>query len=169
MEQLRVAIEQLLGTDEIPTAPALDHVGGERPGTAGKSDKGHTAIQLATNQPHRVQYIRQVPCSVQYAELLDVGGGAQRLVKARTFPLFKVKAQAQRIRNGKNVGKENRGVQIKAGKGLQGHFTCAFRIPAQAHEISGPLPDRTVFGQIASGLTHQPDRRCIHRLSHQGA
>ncbi len=55
--------------------------------------------------------------------------------------------------------------QTKAADGLERNLDGQFRGVTERNKIGGLFPDLTIFGEIASGLPHQPDRRLSARLS----
>jgi hypothetical protein len=75
------------------------------------------------------------------------------------FPFGETQRLAQGVRDHQNVGKQDGGIHAIAADGLQGHFRRQFRIHTQIQKRSGLLAGLPVFGQIAPGLAHEPERR----------
>ncbi|MNT14182.1 hypothetical protein D3C72_1491760 [compost metagenome] len=111
------------------------------------------------------------------AQLVHIGHGQFcncRLVahisrKARAFAFGKRQAQAHGIGNGQDVGEQDGGVERKTLQRLQSDFGCIVHIRGQAHEAARLGTRGLVFGQIAAGLAHQPQRRVVGGLAAAGA
>ena len=103
----------------IGRSAALDHVAGERPGAAGETDQGYSAIEGTGDFAHGVGDIAQLCGGVGHAERPYGRLVTHRMLKARSLTLGESKAQPHRIRNGENVGKQNRRIQIEAIERLQ--------------------------------------------------
>src|SRR3546814_11182153 len=63
-----------------------------------------------------------------------------------------------------DIGKQDRAVETETPDRLQRHFGRRLGIVAELEEPALGLPQRAIFGQIASGLAHQP--QCGPRLLH---
>ena len=107
----RISVDEALDAGEFAAALTFHHVGGERPGAAGKTDQWHAALQLAFDEPHGIGHIAQFVRRVGQRQLVDVGTAAQRMGEARTETFFQTQAQAHRIGNGQDVREQNRGVE----------------------------------------------------------
>jgi hypothetical protein len=57
----------------------------------------------------------------------------------------------------------------KRESGCKRHFAGHLRVLAQLQEAAGAAPGLVVFGEIAAGLAHQPDRRVLDGLAQQCA
>ena len=169
MHQLRLVVGHGLHPGEIFRGAALHHVGGQRPGAAGESYQWDGAVQLAANGAHCGHHITEVVLRDDAIQSCQVRLAAHGLAKTRALTLFKVKSQAQRIRHGEDVGKQDRRIHRVTTQWLQRHLAGQFRILAKIQERSGPLARRPVFRQVAAGLAHHPDRCAIYRLAQQGA
>src|SRR3546814_12071807 len=55
-----------------------------------------------------------------------------------------------------DIGKQDRAVETETPDRLQRHFGRRLGIVAELEEPALGLPQRAIFGQIASGLAHQP-------------
>ncbi len=154
---------------EIARAMALDHVAGQRPRAAREADQRHAAMQFAADQAYGVHHIAQLAFHVGHAELVDVGLAAYRVCELRALALGKAQAQAHRVGDGEDVGEQDGRVQLEPLQRLQRHFAGEFRILRQRHEAAGAGAGGAVFGQVAAGLAHDPDRRGVGGLTAQGA
>jgi hypothetical protein len=67
-------------------------------------------------------------------------------------------------RERQDVGEQDRRVERETIERLQRHFGRVVGILREAEETAGAAR-RVVFGQIAAGLAHQPDRRVVGRLA----
>ncbi|EXI84795.1 MAG: hypothetical protein AW12_02384 [Candidatus Accumulibacter sp. BA-94] len=169
MQQVRPIVEHALDPAVIGARRALDHVAGQGVGAPGKADKWHRAVQRAPDLGHGIHHVAQVVPGVRCAEVANRPLLAQRALEARAFAVGEVEAEPHRIRDGEDVGKEDRRVELVAGKRLQGHLTGQAGILAQLHEAARARARLAILGQIATGLAHQPDRRVGGRLLEQGA
>ena len=94
---------------------------------------------------------------------------AQGVGEFRTFTFDEMQAQTHGVGHSEDVGKQDRGIEIKACQGLQGDFAGQLRRFGQRQETAGTLARGAVFGQVATGLAHDPDRRGVHGLAPQRA
>src|SRR5690606_40348779 len=56
-------------------------------------------------------------------------------------------------------------IEIEAPQRLQGHFHGQVRRIAEVEEVTGLGAGFAIFGQVATGLAHDPDRRALLALS----
>src|SRR5215470_3023718 len=63
------------------------------------------------------------------------------------------------MRDDEDVGEQNRRIEPETSDRLQRHLGGQAGRETEVEEASGLGPQAAVLGQIASGLTHQPDRR----------
>ena len=109
----RLFKQQRLGAGEGFAAATFNHVGGQRPRAAGKTDQRHLAIQLAANQRHRIGDIFEFVARVERAQFVDVGNALQRRFEFGAFAFGKIQAQSHGVGNGENIGKQYRGVEVE--------------------------------------------------------
>ena len=105
---------------EALAAAALDHVGAHRPGAAGEADQRHAAARVrGGSAPRR----RSRTCSSRRGsgtpEPVDVGGRAHRALELRALARLELQAQIHGVRDGQDVGEQDRGVERIAVDGLQ--------------------------------------------------
>ena len=86
-----------------------------------------------------------------------------------TFAFLEGQALAEGPGNHQDVAEKDGGVEAVAADGLEGDFRGELRGCAEAHEVPGVSADFAVFGEVASGLAHEPERRRPHSLSTQHA
>src|SRR5207244_8727535 len=82
--------------------------------------------------------------------------------------LLEGKSHSDRVGERENVREEDRWVQRKALKRLQGDFGRERRRFTQGEEASRAAPRFVVLGKVAPRLAHQPHRRVRGRLPEQG-
>ena len=80
-------------------------------------------------------------------------------VELGTFAGSKANGLAKRMRDHQDVGEQDSGIEAEPSHRLERHFRREFRREAKVEEITDPVPHLAIFRQIATGLTHQPDRR----------
>src|SRR5262245_47170694 len=85
-------------------------------------------------------------------------------LERRPFAIEKRDALAERMWNNQNVGKQNRGVEMKAPNRLQRHLGGKLGGVAQLEKAARLLAHGAVLGQISACLAHQPDRRRIQNF-----
>jgi hypothetical protein len=83
--------------------------------------------------------------------------------QARSFAGFEPEILPQRHRHDQNVGEQDRTVHPEAADRLERDLGRRIAVVDQREEAALLLPQRAIFGQVAPGLAHQPDRR--NRLS----
>jgi len=82
----------------------------------------------------------------------------KRRGEARSLPCLEPQILPQRVRDDEDVGKKDRAVETETPDRLQRHFGRRLGIVAKLEETALGFPQRAIFGQIASGLAHQPQR-----------
>ncbi len=169
MQEVGTRMAHGLQRSPVVAARTFDHVAGEGKGAAGEADERHAIAQLAANLAHRVHHVAQLHRRIRHRELGDVALVAQRPLEARTFALGEAQPEAHRIRDRQDVGEEDRGIERKALERLQCHLGGERGRLCQRQETSRLGARRVVFRQIASGLSHEPDRRVLGGLPREGA
>ena len=80
-------------------------------------------------------------------------------VEARSLALDKGYGLAERVGNDQDVGEQDRSGETEAVDGLQCHLGSKGGRIAKLEEAADRRTHSTIFRQIATGLTHQPERR----------
>ena len=165
MHQVGALVHQRLDGAVVVRAAAFDHVAGQRPGAARKTDQGHLAHAVLIGQrladgAHRVEHIAQF-VHVGHGQLGHGGLVAHDLGKLRAFTGRKAQTQAHGIGHGQDVAEEDGGVEVIAAQRLQRHLAGQLRVRGQAHEAAGHIARGAVLGQVAAGLAHQPHGRAV--------
>ena len=73
-----------------------------------------------------------------------------------------------RVGHDQDVGKQDRAVEAEAADRLERDLGGRLAVVDQLEEPALLGPQRAIFGQVAAGLTHQPDRAArprFHRAS----
>ena len=83
-------------------------------------------------------------------------------------PGLNVTSDAHGRQRHEDVGKQDGGVHVQAAHGLHRDLARQLRRPAAGEEV-GLLAKRAIFGQVAAGLAHDPDRRAFDALLAAGA
>ena len=101
------------------------------------------------------------------AQRVEVGGAAHGMVDHRTGVLCKAEADAHTLERQEDVGEDDGGIELEAGQWLKGDLGGHLGPTAHLDEAQA-LADRPVLGQVAAGLTHEPDRRSVDRFAEAG-
>jgi hypothetical protein len=91
--------------------------------------------------------------------MIDEGGR-----EPRSFAGLEPQILADRMRDDEDVGKQDRAVESEAGDRLQRHLGRRRAVMDELQEAALVGPECTIFGEIASRLAHQPNRRGIATL-----
>ena len=97
-------------------------------------------------------------------EVVDARIG-QRRRQARALAGDEAQILADRVGDDEDVGKQDRAVEGEAAERLERDLGRGLGIVDQVEEAALARPQRAIFGQIAPGLAHQPDRRRIAPLA----
>ena len=121
-----------------PRLRAVDHVAGQRPGRAGKTDQRLFRRQRCLDAGDGLVDRRQAMLEVvEHRSRRAVLAGHQRL-QHRALALAELDLAAQRVRDHQDVGEHDGGVEVEAADRLQGHFHRQFRGVAEIEEMSRP-------------------------------
>ena len=168
MHHLRVGLEQRLGLREIFGAAALDEVAGERPGRTGETEQGLVQAELLAEDRQGVVDVLQAVGGAGELERVDVGGGSQRALHGDATFVAETIAYAQGFRDDEDVREQDGGVELReAAERLERHLDREVGRTDHRHEVRLGL-EGAVLGQVAAGLTHDPDRRPVMGLSAEG-
>ena len=91
----------------------------------------------------------------------------KRRSQPRSFTGDEAQFLADRVRDDQYVGKEDRRIERKALQRLQGHLGRGLGIIGHVQETALRRSKGAIFGKIAAGLTHQPQRRRVAPLAAQ--
>ncbi len=169
VQGLRMVQRHCLDAREILAAAAFHHVAGQCPGAAGEADQRYLAVQLPTDQAHRVHHVAKVLFHVRHRQPGDGGFITHRVAELRAFAFDEVQLQAHRIGNGEDVREQDGCVQRESAQRLQRDFAGDLRVLGHGQEAAGLGPGCAVLRQVAAGLAHQPDGGAVHRFAAQGA
>ena len=76
-------------------------------------------------------------------------------------PSTNSRPESHRPGDGQDVGEQDRRIEREPVQRLQGDLARELRGAAQRKEAAGARPRRPIFGEIATGLAHEPDRRTV--------
>ncbi len=169
MHRGRIVPRERLDPREARRTSTLDHVARERPRAAREADQRQLAAEFAVDQAYRVHDVTEVGLRIGHAEFRDVRGAAQRPFEPWAFAFDESEAEAHRIRDRQDVGKQDRRVERKSREWLQGDLAREFGSLREREEAAGACARGAVFGQVATRLAHDPDRRHVDRLAPQRA
>ena len=144
----------------ILAAAALDHVGGHGPRRPAKADHRDAVRQLRHHAGQSLIDRGKLLFSRRPIEPGQVLAVPQRL-EFWPFALDERNLLSERIRDDQNIGEDDCCVEIEPAQGLERYFCGECWIEAKIEEGACLGPDLAIFGEIASRLAHQPDRRRI--------
>jgi hypothetical protein len=164
-ERIGVTISHQPCRGLVRGALSCHHVGCNRPWRAAEADQRRLRIEFAADAPQGLKY---------RLELFVIGAPCQCLgflrcvqrIEPWTFAGFKLHRAAERMGDDKDVGEDDRGIEVEASYRLQRHFGGIFGREAEIEKAAGFGSQFPIFRQIAAGLPHHPDRR--NRLSLAG-
>ena len=123
MQQIGTLVEHGLdGAEIVARAAAFHHVAGQRVRAAGKADQRHAAGQRTPDFADRIHHIAQLRIRIGHRQIADRPFVAQRPLELRTFAFGEVQAQAHRVGDGEDVGKQDRRIEFEARQRLQRHL-----------------------------------------------
>ena len=155
-------VHERLGAEIVLRRPAFDGVGGHGERRAAEADERNASVELAAQEPDRLEHVAE-RLGLERRQARDVGGRPDGIGDRRPLALDEVELEAHRREGEQQVGKEDRRVEIDDVERLQRHDHRQLRLPAEL-EQGVLLPERAVLRKVAAGLTHEPDRRGVHRL-----
>ena len=165
LEGFRMGIGPSLHLGEVLAAAAFDHVAGQREGSAGESQERRFLRQLRPRPADRLIDRRQVLLQARPGQAAELRGIGQRL-ELRTLALLEPDLLAERIGHHQDVGEDDRRVEPEPANGLQRHLDGLVGRVAEFQKRARGRAHGTVFRQVATGLSHQPDR--WRRMSRSG-
>ena len=134
------------------------HVGRDRPRRAAEAEQRDIRRERALHPPHCLVHRREHASVLGGGERVQLGGIVERF-EARPFAGLECHVAAERMRHHQDVGEQDRGIEAEAADRLQRDLGGELRREAEIEEPAGALAQRAIFGQIAPGLAHEPDRR----------
>ena len=162
LESSGIAIRQPPRLTLILAAAAGDHIGGDSPRRSGKADQRRRRRQCGTNPTNRL-VDRREPLELRDQPVQPPVG--ERRDEPRPFADAEAQIHAHRVRHDQDVREEDRGVEAEALDRLQRDLGRGFAVVNQFEKAALRRPQRTIFGKIASRLSHQPNRRWIHAFA----
>src|ERR1700730_6744248 len=157
-KQIAVAEGKQTGWCLIGRVFASDHITSKRPWRAAKADQRGFAGKGSFDPLNRLEN-RAQPATIYPLVQLDEILRCQNGVKFRSFIRFESNLLAKGIGNNQDITEQNGGIKPKAPYRLQGCFRRKCRCVTKIEKGCGLVAEWPIFRQIASGLTHQPDRR----------
>ncbi len=127
MQELGLLIHQPLDLAEFTAAAAFHHISCQRPGTSGEADQRHPPIQFAANQSNCIRDIAKRLFRIRHRQPVDLFCRADRMAKLGALAFDELQAQPHGIRDGENVGKQNRRIQAVTLQRLQRDLASQFR------------------------------------------
>ena len=152
---------------KLAARPPLDEVAGDRERAAAEADHRPVGVELAANEPHRLEHRRERLVRVGHPQALDVGRARDRPVDDRPDALDELDVDPHPDDRGHDVGEHHGRVDAVAANRLQRHLGAELR---RVRDLEEPvaLADRAVLGQRAPGLAHEPHGRALDGFATRG-
>jgi hypothetical protein len=137
---------------------AFDHISRNRPGRSTKADYGDAPRKPGADPLKGFIDRRELGLDVfgikprQRRSVLD-------RIELWSFTLDELDLLTHRKGHDEDVREDYRRIEIEPPQWLKRYFGRELRSAAEIEEGSDPTPHFPIFRQIASSLTHQPDRR----------
>ena len=142
-----------------------DHIGCHGPGAACKAQKGGFGWQGGTDLANRFIYrIQALGRGYQFLPIIFGELGSQ----SRPFSGFEPQILPHGMRDDEDIRKQDRAIEAKTADRLQSDFTSGIAIIGQLEESALLRTKVTIFGKIATSLTHQPYWRHCRLFPSQG-
>ena len=159
--------QHLLGARDVAARLTFDHVAGERPRSGGEANHRDVGADGLANSANRVGHESCVALGIEIAQPPDSGNIANR-IREHWAGIGYVERQSHRFRDDQNIRENDDGIHIQRAKWLDGNFGRQFRRFTNFKERV-PRAHCLIFGQVTSGLAHDPDRDAVDRLEAAGA
>ncbi len=91
----------------------------------------------------------------------------EQVVHADSALIAEVVALAERFGNDEDIGENNGCIERESTQGLEGDFGGQFRGAHHGDEVVRRL-EFAIFGEVSTGLPHEPDRRAVDGLAMSG-
>jgi len=149
-------------------ARAFHHEGCERPRRTGETEQRGFVAEFFAQNSQRLVHIAQSLDNAFDGKFFDVRLGRHGKIHLHTARFLEMIRLSHRLGNHEDVAEQNRGIKAETPPGLQGDFDGELRI---LHELDEgiSLLELAIFGQRAASLTHEPQRRSVHRQAARGA
>ena len=121
-------------------------------------------VELATEQPDRIEDHRELLPRVEAPQGVDVGPRPERGLDDRSFSRLEIERDAERRQGKEEVAEEDRRVDAESTHRLQGDLDGQLGRPAEV-EQAVLLPQGAVLGHVSPRLAHEPDRRLVDGLA----
>jgi len=165
-EGRRLAVEKALYGCETFLGSAFNHVAGQSPRSGGKAEHRDVRTSRANDSADGFGEEASLLLRVEEAKRFDVLLGADRLGEVWSR-VAEFQRKAHGFGRNENVGENDDGVHVEAAEGLKGDF--GGEIGGFANLEKSVLgADLAVFGKIAAGLAHHPDRNARDGFSAAG-
>ena len=151
----------------MPRSAAFDHVAGERKGCSAEADHRQAGAEVARDKPHRFRHVAQFRGAISL-ELSYRVRIPHRLVDLRPFIGAELEIEPHHLQRQQQVGKNDGCIDSQTFSRGDGHVSGNFRVFADL-EKRMLLTYAAVLRHVTPGLTHEPNRRRVYRLTAAGA
>ncbi len=155
-------VHERLGAEIVLRRPAFDGVGGQGERRTAEPDQRDASLELAAQEPNRLEHVAE-RFGFERRQARHVRSRSDGICDRRSLALDEVELEAHRREGEQQVRKENRRVEVDDVERLERHDDGELWLPTEV-EQGVLLPERAVLRKVAAGLTHEPDRRGVHRL-----
>ena len=165
-EKLRLGVKEIFDGRKAIFGATFDHVTGESPRRGGKAEDGNFGAGVFHRATESFHEEAGFLFRIEEIEFFDVSFSADGLGKIWTF-IFEFEREAHGFGRDEDVRKDDDGVDVEAAQGLNRNLEC--QIGSLANIEEGMLcPDFAIFGEVAPGLAHHPDREARNGLATAG-
>ena len=126
-------------------------------GAPTKSDEGH--VELAPQEPDRVEGERQRLARLEGAEGVDVALASNRIVDPGALSRDEVETDAEGVERHEQIGEQDRRIDAQAPNRLKRDLRRELGRSADVEERV-PLADFLVLRHVATRLAHEPPPAC---------
>ncbi len=121
-EALRIAVAPSQDVAEGLRGPALDEIGGERPGGAAEAEKGDPAVELLANEAQGVVDVAERRLDVRDTDAAEVGRAAHRLREDGTVALDELELRPHGFEGRRMSAKRMSASTPTSSTGWRGHL-----------------------------------------------
>ena len=130
----------------------------------GKAEQRNIGRQTLADETDRLEYETEFVDIGQRANATEIVERANRVMDGGTVARRVLQVESHRLQDRKQVGEKDRRINSEHPLGGERHLGGQIRAFAQFKKRNA-IPHDPVFGQIATGLPHNPNRRGVRRFA----
>src|SRR6185369_660682 len=168
VKRIGFGVHHALDLSVVSGAAPLDHVSRQSPGRTRKSDQRYGAIQLAPESAYDFHHKPGFLDRIRHDQAIDLGARTNRIRKLGSLLLGQLYFLTHRFHRNQDVAEHDHRIDADDAMRLKRDFYSELRGLAQSQKV-GVGANGSVFGQVASCLSHHPHRGALHRFASGGA